>query len=448
MIIGCFTTACQPTSKQPTATKNVDVTKVIKKQNEEPEVTPETQPQEPEDKEFIYEHDKHWKQNYKSDKTNLTIDIDTDVEVPDTNTFPAIKVVEDSYQDKLADVINYFAPDAKLYYERIYKADTRKSGYIELDDIKELDNFYIKAEQQDGTKSYISLSDKSQGQSTLFQYNALTTGYVDEHTIKDIDITERYHWGLPDKLVNQIEETKVLEIGDIGIELEKAKSIAQNVLKDLNIENLTLCYTDKIVIRQSKLVTGYRLVYMPDTGALKGIYVQDNNHTENPSYASPFPYETISIVVDEYGKVRHFDWDSKCKIEEIVTENLEIMTFDEIKKCILNHLDSSCGRPNVEKSNRYYDVDITISEMKLGSCLTMINDGFTEGLLIPAWSVKYYLKCVTDYVDSRTIKECHNEYDNHYQLVFSAIDGKVIETTGNLAMNMRFRQENPEKVEN
>ena len=227
------------------------------------------------------------------------------------------------------------------------------------------------------------------------------------------------------------------KFGDVDISIKDAQAIAEDLLNQFQIEDKTLAYTDKVVIfdnNEHLTGKGYQFIFMPQLGGLDGIYVHNDTSVREPDYAAPFPLEEIEIVVDEDCKIQFFFWDNICKMGDTVTENIEIMPFEDMQETIIKQLEynysySFANFPEASKDMEY-EIIINIDELKLGCCLTSVKDNPDEALLIPAWSVSVEALTKAYSIDPQSGEKSEIENFFKEQMVFGSVDGLIIDLKG------------------
>lgn len=197
-------------------------------------------------------------------------------------------------------------------------------------------------------------------------------------------------------LKDQMEETSLLE--------ETAEDEAEKVLKDLNLENMQLLSSDKIlwyaqsdypeatILEQQEALwnadpnlgkTGYRLTYVPSVSGLK--INQDKSGYSDDSgfaYAPSMPVEQIYIVVTEDG-IRSFKWKGMSQEEKVVTENVKLLAFDEIESRLIDQVKYlyPSNQPAEDKTVFGYDV----ATVELGYTYIPAYKNPQNAWLVPAW---------------------------------------------------------------
>ena len=198
-------------------------------------------------------------------------------------------------------------------------------------------------------------------------------------------------------LKDQMKETTLLE--------ETAEDEAEKILKDLNLENMQLLSSDKIlwyaqsdypeatILEPQEALwnadpnlgkTGYRLTYVPSVSGLKinqdktGGYSDDSGF----AYAPSMPVEQIYIVVTEDG-IRSFKWKGMSQEEKIVTENVKLLAFDEIENRLIDQVKYlyPSSQPAENKTIFGYDV----ATVELGYTYIPAYKNPQNAWLVPAW---------------------------------------------------------------
>lgn len=187
--------SCQPTPDKVPVTQKADVEQVIAqqaKENNQEEVTAG-------DEDAKYEYDEFWNETYTSDAINLSIEANVEVEVPDVDAFPVVRVFKGEYdRTKVMEKINYFASDAKFSFESIQRTkdeltelmveakrgqlidgeyvvnegsqrvvedlkiqiaeapETIETEFVEIDEIENLEEFSLNVKQKNGDDAFIS----------------------------------------------------------------------------------------------------------------------------------------------------------------------------------------------------------------------------------------------------------------------------------------------------
>ena len=198
-------------------------------------------------------------------------------------------------------------------------------------------------------------------------------------------------------LKDQMEETSLLE--------ETAEDEAEKVLKDLNLENMQLLSSDKIlwyaqsdypeatILEQQEALwnadpnlgkTGYRLTYVPSVSGLKINQDKSGGYSDDSgfAYAPSMPVEQIYIVVTEDG-IRSFKWKGMSQEEKIVTENVKLLAFDEIENRLIDQVKYlyPSSQPAEDKTIFGYDV----ATVELGYTYIPAYKNPQNAWLVPAW---------------------------------------------------------------
>ena len=257
----------------------------------------------------------------------------------------------------------------------------------------------INAETYDPEAGNYSIFSWSEGNgielATIENYLAIENR-TDEYGVPAGSVKESFMEKLQ-TLKDQMKETTLLE--------ETAEDEAEKILKDLNLENMQLLSSDKIlwyaqsdypeatILEQQEALwnadpnlgkTGYRLTYVPSVSGLKinqdktGGYSDDSGF----AYAPSMPVEQIYIVVTEDG-IRSFKWKGMSQEEKIVTENVKLLAFDEIENRLIDQVKYLYPSSQPAESKTIFGYDVATVE--LGYTYIPAYKNPQNAWLVPAW---------------------------------------------------------------
>ena len=257
----------------------------------------------------------------------------------------------------------------------------------------------INAETYDPEAGNYSIFSWSEGNgielATIENYLAIENR-TDEYGVPAGSVKESFMEKLQ-TLKDQMKETTLLE--------ETAEDEAEKILKDLNLENMQLLSSDKIlwyaqsdypeatILEQQEALwnadpnlgkTGYRLTYVPSVSGLKinqdktGGYSDDSGF----AYAPSMPVEQIYIVVTEDG-IRSFKWKGMSQEEKVVTENVKLLAFDEIENRLIDQVKYLYPSSQPAESKTIFGYDVATVE--LGYTYIPAYKNPQNAWLVPAW---------------------------------------------------------------
>ena len=162
-----------------------------------------------------------------------------------------------------------------------------------------------------------------------------------------------------DKL-NEILSEYQKKLDALSFDEKKGKKKADEILEDLEILNMQLCDTKKILwfededaYRRFQIGLSDENFIQCDVNACEEGYLYSysfmvegipakqslsfGSTQETPSYIPSFSLETINIIVTESG-VKSFDWNSMTDEVKTIAENTRLVDFDKIQKQIINQI--------------------------------------------------------------------------------------------------------------
>jgi len=464
LMIVSVLTACQPTPAEPV---------IVNKNDGRLEAQISGPPKAPDS----CEAPAHWKETVQKGK--LTIEIDTDIILPNVKAYPVVKLEPVAFtQQRIDELVNYFAPGKKLYEwpSVMTKADyekdlieAKKGAYVDgkyvvtedsLRVVKELEekirnapktykrkysgtkltylrdldgkkitaggeNFLnVAVENGDHDDALITVSNYTEGfgDATGFSYGG-GNGYTTESFYKQ----NEEHMFTPD--VEEAEKTNFEKLfSEIKIAGKEAQARAEKVLSDLEISGIKLVNAEKAVlhswdnlwgISSNRPDTGgYIFEYMRESGGIAGFELTGwggSRGEEPPAYAPPFPMEFVSIFVSEEG-VEDFRWQGCSRVVETVSENAPLLPFEKMQKALTDQIYYKQSFGLDMSDLKEMKVSVKKAGLRVG--YIGVKDNVRQALLVPVW----VFNCAETY----TQKDGDAFPGNIDDYLFNAIDGGVI----------------------
>ena len=159
------------------------------------------------------------------------------------------------------------------------------------------------------------------------------------------------------------------------------------------------------IVRYVRMVEGVPITYTCDTGTR--LETEEN-------YAKPWPYEAISIVIDDTGIIE-FNWTSPYTDPEIVTGDTNLMPFADIQDVF---------EKMVIVKYSYFEegtLQLNINSVQLGLMRVTNPNQRDSGLLIPVWD---FIGDVTAFPENG---ESYQYSKSDSLLTINAIDGTIID---------------------
>lgn len=193
----------------------------------------------------------------------------------------------------------------------------------------------------------------------------------------------------------QIGENEILKIGDIGIEEDAAKNLANSFIENLMCDNVALLKTTKAQIVEpetAEIIPIYVMTYGKSYNGLSTVDI-GLDYTLYPTssiseYAAPWPQEIISLYISK-DKVIGVNWFGSSKIEHVESTECLFLPFIQIQQRIRDQLRYRYSFLDSEQYEGIDRIDISIDEIKLGYCITGIKNMPNVSRLAPAWYVLY-----------------------------------------------------------
>lgn len=202
-------------------------------------------------------------------------------------------------------------------------------------------------------------------------------------------------------LLNQFQETLEQEI----FSKEEGQKQAENVIKDLDIPEMSLLSTDKILwfpeeaapdrrygesddfywqADLENVKIGYRYEFTRSFGGISadssiGGAAKDTADT----YTAPFPIEMVSIIVTDDG-VKSFSWQGMCEEVAVIAENVNLLAFNDIQKSLFEQIFYSylnIGQP-AEDTTKF---DYRVISAKLGYTYVTAFQKPENAWMVPTW---------------------------------------------------------------
>ncbi len=179
---------------------------------------------------------------------------------------------------------------------------------------------------------------------------------------------------------------------ETALNINKAEKEAKELLSKLNIFNFGIAHTEKARFIENYtyqlLSTGWAITFTRDDGNSVPLDIGNSQtggilNFSNEYYSERWCQEKITVYVDEEG-VKYFSWSNPIEIQEKLNENVQLLSFDEIKLYAKQAL--KYGLSNSYAINQNTEMQIfTINRAVLTNVMVPIKDNQESRMLIPAW---------------------------------------------------------------
>lgn len=388
----------------------------------------------------------------------LTVNIDARVELPGVSQIPVVKVAPDTFTQEQADKIIQTLMQGKPIYE---PSEVRTRAQLQEEIVR------LKATIADGTarnkeriseqiaeleKALASAPESAPGQPATGKFKA------EEGAIKQIEITADLGKVNDARLVITASESgKICNVwftnGDalynfqsalsetprgMNMTLDEAQALAVKTAEDmgseLKLEAVMLGSQGETGLQSGPPVVdedapqAYIFWFTREVDGVPTIYeTNDGSSVEVPDdatervYFEPYPYERMSMVIDDTGIVE-LHWTSPVKILETISPSAQILPFDQVmEKSVKQFFVHNALKTNDADINQY---TYTVDRITLGLTRIPVKDKPNEYMLVPVWDFFGMLK--TEFNDQSKPSEIFDHSATSF-LTINAIDGSVID---------------------
>lgn len=282
--------------------------------------------------------------------------LDTTVDIPSIKEFPVAKVKAVKFDKETADsIIGYFAGDGQLVtphvltkqdYEEMIIEEKRgrmENGKYMVDEltqqsVAELEKKRDEAPEEDTYAPITDYTMEGTGLKARIIRNDEKAGtvYANESLIAFVSPMRcRPFTVYINNPATGLDERSDADY-QIGMTANEAKSIAEDVLSSFDISGFEVKETTDVYYYGKDIndikFGGYSMVLMRSFGGMMPLYttLYSGNPGDSYDYCPPIYTESIQVDIDEYGNVQGFSWQHPIEIVETITDNVELLPFDEI----------------------------------------------------------------------------------------------------------------------
>ena len=210
--------------------------------------------------------------------------------------------------------------------------------------------------------------------------------------------------------------------------MDEAQDIADNFLKQVGIQDFVCERNEKVIggsdqtwgddsVRRGNLLKAYRLQYVRTVSGVPVTYT-DTECAGGEEMHSFWYYERITFIIDDRG-IAELQWYAPYRILGTVVDNASMLPFPQIGDVFENKIVAVHSWLDVAQ------LDINITEARLGLMRVTEQDNIDQGLLIPVWD---FFGTFTQYTE-----QDGKRYTSFFKgtarslLTVNAIDGAVID---------------------
>jgi hypothetical protein len=385
-----------------------------------------------------------WKEQYIDEKGIFNVNIDAQIIIPDVKSFPVARMVSTGFSDEhLSKMVETFFTGNEIYDGRIpatkeeleqtilsLQAENQNTGlknndkyleylkglyneapdkveYVPIKPIWQKDesgesNVNLIELREDGSRAKINGT--SNDQICLMQYKTTAGEYL---ISGKFDNKPNGVQKTPDAAETEAKQiAKKMGLDNAIIVSKNIGSLMVNGPREILNENQ--CY----IFNLSKTINGIPFTHVDSAS---GEFMSDDK-----PYAPPVIQESIEVHINDSGAV-YFSWENPYEATENISENVELIEFDEIKKIFRDQMKmDGIGRNEWYGMNGIVNDCINVERIELGMMVTIEKDNPDEYLCIPVWD--FFASTEQTYSDR---KETGNEL-NYSILTVNAINGSII----------------------
>lgn len=383
---------------------------------------------------------------------SVTIRVDADVVLPDTDKIPTATVEKHLFSQETADRLMELLLQGMTLYEmdgymqatkeeieaRLVELYAMRAGTIPVEVDGDLEETIVICERE--LENAPEEIDRTPARTAL-EPDGIIEG------VAEIDGVPAYFMVRNDAAENRIDAQFYrhmrghrmygpadMLVGKLGIDsaelepkitAEEARTRGDALIEELGLSYMVCGYTELGVYMNGAVTaegepdyagmpTAHILHYVRETEGIPLTYTGHTGRllTDEVDYAKPWSYEAVTVVIDETGIIE-FRWTSPYTEPEIVTGDTNLLAFDEIRDVFEKML--------LIEYPSYIDgaMQIDIDSVKLGLMRVTNPNRRDSGLLIPVW----------DFFGTMTLTTEKKQWSNPREslLTINAIDGSVID---------------------
>lgn len=372
-----------------------------------------------------YEAPANWRETLDLKGSDIKIEIDSAITVPDVTAFPVYKVKKTEFDEpRTESLVNYFTKGKDV----IRDAEPTKA---------ELEEQLVLAKKNDDGEMIaelerrIAIAPETVEPEVITDWNAKKSpsgSYLDENgEYSEISVSPD-RFGYMKKGSTIKESLRLLDkdaFEESAISEEDAIAAARDMLHELGIDSMIAGSIEKaqryssledVFTEPAKkpLSKGYLISFARNIDGIPGIMADHAvmfGITDDFAYRAPLNPEEIHVCVNETGKIEMFAWWYPLEIEEKITENAALLPFEEVKQRI---------RDMLTFINSPYSMPTKVTGVELNMAIVDVRDHPDEAMYVPTWFI-YYRETFND-------PETGEEEYQELRLGINAIDGgRVLE---------------------
>jgi len=420
----------------------------------------------------VYAAPAEWREVIESGETNLRVELNASVNVPESGAFPVARIEPDEITQQDADVLlDRIVGDRPFIMQPtgLTKDEILQEIFILTQSIEDPNSDFNRSAK--GTPEYDALLEEKKKDIEIWQAELANA----PEKVEMIEAPREFqlqgegadqYWviaGYPRisgartaylniyKPDGQIQRQSVTffknqpitefdasteDMNGITISAKEAEEIATDFLSDIGIDDMQVSAVCSAYCNTFSAPTleeapkCYVFFFTKNVNGIPVTFQQTRLDEEalSEQYAPYWPQESIEIAVDDSG-VCGFNWYSPMSIKEIVNDNVSLLPFEKIQEIFRKNIVYKADFVNTDPNVAYRNIFIT--DIRLG--LTKIAEPDSSyALLVPTWSFfGYEMNGFSEPQEGGYVLDENGEYKNtavgRSFLTINAIDGSVID---------------------
>lgn len=388
--------------------------------------------------------------SYVSDDKNIVITADNaPIKLPNKDTVPMYRVkCGEIPQELLVKIYNYLFPDGTYifpetgstcgeYSERILEIRQQITSVKSDPELTEKEKISIIQQNNSILKALLEEFAYSENNKRYFWVNSANEK---DSAASLLYYTATNEWDYFSEIGIPIEKCSDREKQKIGISKEDATTIVDDFIEKTGVNweiHDIFCLTgyNNGGIITSDNFTAYQFILTQKIDGIQSA-VTSSCYTSEDDSTVTWLYEKIEIVVESTGIVR-IDWQYPLSLENKVSDNVGIISFDEAKSIFESIMPLTVKEDMENRDNNELEinVEVSITDVQLGLMRIRNRSDDRTGIMVPVWifygdynrSYHYLLEAQ----QNKSSEEDFSYSEPHpwILLAVNAIDGSVLNVT-------------------
>lgn len=421
-----------------------------------------------------YNAPKSWKEEKVVEVSDLIVDINAAIQIPESGLLPVAKIESIDIDDKMAlRIMNTLFSGQKVYTgdgiktrleieEEILEAQAALASIdneeMDSEEIREVRRNMLQEKLKSLTESLIDAPEEHNFTEAEFinigngVWDLRGFAQMNKDIPANIFITKSdsnlfnnvvyYNLNQTETItphgnfrfnINMDDNKNINNLRGLNTSYEEAKQIADNIVNTIGASDLLLSAVSSRIIETThvKFNECPQCYIFHYTKCINDASVTYNNKisTTPDGYAAPWRYESILIAIDDSGVI-YFEWNAPSTVKEVIASAVQLIEFNDVLDVFKQQF-AACHIWS-EYEGDVISRHVVIDEVILGLMRVATKDSADEFLLIPVWdfygytTLKYSDQSKTQWILDENNEYTFRDYRESY-LTINAIDGSIID---------------------